>query len=329
MEIKSGAIADSKDKKDYNFEALGTKPMTKEDWEKGYDIEKVLGYKIPIKNQFNSYSCVGQAYAYYLAVWRSLINKRHREVSAKSIYSLISLGFNQGAYLRDGAKSITKIGAMWENLLNSYKRDGTTDEAWMTDKSWLNDDIKEIMTLLKSTEYWRVSNFTIDGFAKAIRDGYGMVSGITGTNNGTWMTEYPKPPLNTTPQNKLWGHALYFGKFRIKNGKKEVGVLNSWGEDCGDKGWQWLGEEWFTENGDWVFTPWMITINFNNMIKEGARVLKDKNSSAVGIFLPAISEAVLKSYCLNFGKEVPEKHINNGLTEIDWENLLDGEYELK
>jgi len=249
-------------------------------------------------------------------------------VSAKSIYSLISLGFNQGAYLRDGAKTTKDMGAMWENLLKSY-RNGTTDEAWMIDKSWFNEDIRAIMALLKSSDYYRVTSFTIDGFARAIRDGYGMVSGLTGHNNGTWMSEFPQPPTPQTPQNQQWGHAMYFGRFRIRNGKKEVGALNSWGEGCGDKGWQWFGEEWFTNEGSWVFTPWIILTKNNNMNIETARVLKDKNSSAVGIFIPAISETVLKSYCLNFGKEFPIKHLNNGLVEPDWDSLIEGTYELK
>ncbi len=62
---------------------------------------------------------------------------------------------------------------------------------------------------------------------------------------------------------------------------------------------------------------------------ERAKILKDKNSSAVGIMLPAISEDVLKSYCANMGIEVPIKHLNNGITEVDWDLLIQGSYELK
>ena len=324
LNMVSGAIPDEKDERDYNFEALGTRPLTDEEWKKGYDIEKVIGYKIPVKNQFNSYSCVGQAYAYYLAVLLGLSQRRYREVSAKSIYSLISLGFNRGAYLRDGAKTTKDLGAMWENLLKSY-RNGTTDEAWMIDKSWFNEDIKEIMALLKSSDYYRVTGFSMDDFARAIRDGYGMVSGVTGNNNGTWTSKEPKPPTTSTHQN--WGHAMFFGKFGVDNKGKYIETLNSWG-NIGDKGWQKLREDWFTKEGLWTFTPWILITNIKTM-NETAKVLKDANSSAVGIWMPAISESVLKSYCLNMGIDVPIVHTNNGLTEINWNELIDGTINFK
>lgn len=327
----NGAIQDPKDERDYNYEALGTSYLTEEEWNKGYDIEKIIGYKIPVKNQYGSYSCVGQANAYYRGVLESLLQRRYREVSAKSIYSLISIGFNQGAYLRNGAKIQKDLGAMWENLLRSYNNNGTTDEAHMIDRSWFDnneEDIKEIMSLLKVSDYYRITGFTIDDFARAIKDGNGCVMGVSGNNNGTWKSLFPETPDIDTPQNQIWGHALYAGRFKIIDGKKYIGVLNSWGEDCGENGWQWLGEEWFGNNGKYIFNPWVLIIN-NNKMNETIKVLKDKNSSAVGFWLPAISEDVAKSYALNFGIEVPIKHLNNGMTEIDWEKFIQGEITFK
>ena len=318
------ALKDKKDNRDYCFEALGTRPLTDKDWEDGFDIEKELGFKIPVKNQFSSSSCVGQAFAYYLATLLSKKNRRHREVSAKSIYSLIALGNNRGAYLRDGAKTIHDLGALWENLLRSYRDNGTSDEAWLTDKSWFNDEIKDIMALLKVSDYYRVTDFSMDGFAKAIRDGYGMVAGVNGTNNGTWHSAEPKPPET---QAGIWGHAMFFGRFGTDDKGRYVEALNSWG-NIGRDGWQKLREEWFTENGEWIFNPWILTNNTNNM-NEAIKVLKDANSSAVGFWLPAISEDVMKSYALNFGIEVPMKHLNNGITEIDWDNFINGEITFK
>ena len=321
--FKTGALPDPKDDRDYMFEALGSAPLTDEEWAVGFDIEKVAGFTIPVKNQFISYSCVGQAKSYYWALLQGIARGSYKEISAKSIYALIALGNNQGAFLRDGSKTIKEVGALWEHLLKSYKSDGTTDEAHMTDKSWFNDDMREIMALLRAYDYYRVTDFSIDGFAKAIRDGYGMVAGVTGTNNGSWTSAYPIPPTLSTPQNQLWGHALYFGKFRIKNGKKEVGCLNSWG-NIGENGWQWLTEDWFKDNGRWVFNPWVLVNKINNMSNETAKILKDKNSAAVGIWLPAISEDVLKSYALNMGKTIPMKD-----GKIDWEKAIEGEFEFK
>ena len=320
--IKTGAIRDKVDDRDFIFEALGNKPLTEEEWQRGYDVEKEVGFKIPVKDQMSSFSCVGQAFSYYLGVLLGMKNGRYREVSAKSIYSLIAIGRNQGAYLRDGAKTTKELGAMWENLLKSYKDNGLSDEVHMTDKSWFNEDVKEIMKLLKSSDYYMVSNFTIDGFARAISNGTGMVAGVTGNNNGTWNNVEPQPPSIDTPQGQTWGHALFFGKYGIDSKGKYVEVLNSWG-NIGNGGWQKLRENWFKDNGRWVFNPWNLIIKNNNM-NETTKVLKDKNSSAVGIWLPAISEAVLKSYLLNMGRELPMK--NN---EIDWDELIDGEFEYK
>ena len=77
-----------------------------------------------------------------------------------------------------------------------------------------------------------------------------------------------------------------------------------------------------------VYSMMLYTVKFNNMTNERAKILKDKNSSAVGIFLPATSEDVIKSYCANMGIEVPIKHLNNGITEIDWDLFIEGEYQL-
>jgi len=62
----------------------------------------------------------------------------------------------------------------------------------------------------------------------------------------------------------------------------------------------------------------------NNMTNDKAKVLKDKNSSAVGVWLPAISEDVLKSYALNMSINLPMAEEG-----IDWDNAINGEFELK
>lgn len=325
MDIIGGAVKDLKDERDYIYEALGTKPLTEEEWKAGYSIEKEIGYTIPVKNQYQSYSCVGQAYAYYLAVLKSITNEtEYKEISAKSIYSIISIGHSQGAYLRDGAKTTKELGALWEKALKSYRDNGTTDETLMIDKSWFNEEVKEIMALLKTKDYFNITTFTIDGFAKAIRDGKGMVAGVEGTNNGTWMSREPKPPVDSIQ----WGHAIYFIGYGIDEKGKYIEILNSWGEACGIKGKQKLREEWFlksTNERNYLFSPWILIDKDKNMSNDTAKILKDKNSSAVGIWMPAISEAVLKSYALNMGKVLPYKADGS----LDWDKSIDGEFEYK
>jgi len=87
---------------------------------------------------------------------------------------------------------------------------------------------------------------------KAIRDNYGVVMGFDGENNGTWHSTHPQ-----TPSKRAWSHCIYGGKAKLIDGKKYVGFLNSWGEDVGEDGWQWFGEEWFKDG--WTSNIWTMT----------------------------------------------------------------------
>lgn len=71
-----------------------------------------------------------------------------------------------------------------------------------------------------------------------------------------------------------------------------------------------------------IYSAMLYTVKFMN--KEKARILKDKNSNSVGVFLPALTEDVLKSYALNMGIEIPKTA--DGL--IDWERTINGEFEI-
>lgn len=332
MVLNTGAIRDLKDDRDYIYEALGSSPITQEEWEAGYDVEEELGLTIPFKNQWTSYSCVGQAWSIYWAVKNALKTGILDIVSAKAIYSKISLGYGQGAYIRDGGKLITEYGALPEQLVKSIKDNGTTDESFMINTDWETEALKEMAKNLRAESYYLITGLGIDYFAKAIRDGKGMVAGVEGTNNGTWSSNEPKRPEFNTPQGQLWGHALFFGKFGIDEKGKYIATPNSWGtRNQKDKlhpdDWQKFREDWFDDSNRFVFNPWVVITknNNNNMSNETAKILKDKNSSAVGIWLPAISEDVLKSYALNMGKVLTYKADGS----LDWDSAIEGEFEYK
>lgn len=270
MDFINGCQRDPIDERDLIFEErLGAgQVMTDEEWEKGFDIERELGITIPIKDQMSSYSCVGQAFAYYLACLNAKEVGFYDEVSAKAIYSQISLGYAQGANLRDGAKLAVDWGALQENIVRSYKEDGTTNENFMRDKSWLTPEMTTLAKMLASKEYRLITGLGIDYFARAIKDGFGMVAGVEGTNNGTWLSAEPQPPLLTTPQKDIWGHALFFGKFGIDSKGKWIATPNSWrGAVKGDltiNGWQKIRESYFVNDNRWVFNPWTLLDKLNN-----------------------------------------------------------------
>ena len=265
-----GAIPDQVDERDYNFEqTLGAGPvMTNDEWQKGFDIEKELGIKIPIKNQFQSYSCVGQSFAYYVSALNTKETGVFDEVSAKAIYSQVSLGMYKGAEFRTAALLIKNWGSLFERILRSYRENGTTDEVFMFDKSWLTPQLTAMAKMLEAKDAYLVRGIGIDYFARAIKDGFGMVAGVEGCNNGTWYTKEPQPPIADNQKN--WKHALYFGKFGVDSKGKWVSTPNSWGargvdpNDVDDDGWQKFRENWFVNENRWLMNPWVLLDKKNN-----------------------------------------------------------------
>ena len=284
-QLGHGCERQPEDERDFIFEkTLGAGVvMTDEEWKQGYDIEKEIGFKLPIKNQMTSYSCNGQAWSYYVAVLNAIETGKLDIVSAKAIYSKITLGYGLGSYLRDGGKLVTEFGALLENIVKSHKPDGTTDETWMIDTACITPEITEMAKILQAKEYRTIKGLGIDYFARAIKDGKGMVAGVEGTNNGTWSTNEPKRPVDDTPQGQLWGHALFFGKFGIDEKGKYISTPNSWGtrneiDGLHPDDWQKLREDWFENNNRWVFNPWTLLDAPNNKNMFTFKKLKgDKN----------------------------------------------------
>ena len=253
----TGAIPDIVDERDKELDHILSigEPF---DWGRGYDIESDLKIKIPVKNQGKTSSCVGQATATYVWV-KNVLEYKHRYggltegmkkylvdwlISAKAIYSQIFVQ-QGGAYLRDGVKLIKEWGAVPESSVPFIPQ-----EQDARDTSWKNPTIDKFATLLQAQEYRVIHSPSIDKVAQSIRDNDGLLMGVRGANNGTWRTEFPKVG------NFEWGHAIYGGKARLINGKKHIGILNSWGNGVGVDGWQWLSEEWFDKK--MIFNPWLL-----------------------------------------------------------------------
>jgi len=358
------------DERDKLFASVG--PF---DWELGFDIELLLGYrascsseeefwgvggrnawgvaryreivkeckerqiepfKLPIKNQGQSSSCTGQGLGYYLEVLNFIETGKYIEISPRDIYAYISLGSGQGAYLRDALKLSCERGVGTEELVPCYhkiKMDygevrNPYSEAEYLVKPVETKELKAIREALQSKEYRTITGFQdlMNRMAWEMLLGFGTYFGVDGVNNGTWTSEYPQPPKEG--QQVQWKHALFGGKCGLDKDKKPfISPINSWG-NIGVNGWQKLKQNYFDVFG--VFTPWTLidkNNNWNNMstIKTNVKILKDKNGPAVGIWQPAISPEALTSLCLNFGIEVPKKTDGS----IDWEKLIDGEFEQK
>lgn len=241
IDFNPGAVKDTIDVRDYHFgEEIGfsSSPF---DWTVAYDVETIVGIKLTVKDQGSSSSCGGQAWASYGEVWDKVIDNQHQEKSAKFIYSQTFVG-NGGSAGRTNCELVKDKGWAPESLCASYSNGKPGDEAFYQRPK---DIAPEAFTeALKDRAFaYATVSVDIDTVAQAIRDNYGCIIGITGTNNGTWRTDNPQPPV--TFQGS-WNHWVYAGKARMRNGIKQIGFLNSWGTTTGDQGWQWIDEEYFT-----------------------------------------------------------------------------------
>jgi hypothetical protein len=247
--LGKGLVPDIEDKRDLRYDVLGAEAVDV-DWEKGFDIEKELNIKIPIKDQNGSSSCVGQAISYYTAVVNAKEIGYYVEQSAKAFYSQIALP-GGGSSLRDACSVAVDWGSVSEAMVRSYQESKPPKEDFIKDRSWKNTDIDSVAKPLQAKEYRIIlAANNIDLFAKAIRDNLGVLSGVNGANNGSWNQ------LEPIPGQKIdWRHGLYFGKFGVDEKGKYIATPNSWGNRFNGQ-WQKLREDWFTSGN--MFNCWTL-----------------------------------------------------------------------
>lgn len=269
----AGAIPDAPDQRDFKWgQQIGdsTVPF---DWEKGYDVEQELRqllqdpeFKLFVNDQDGSSSCGGQAISKKGEVLSAFFNKKYVRKSAKFPYCQV---FAPGG--GSGAKMLFDIyhsqGMGQEVDTPSYDAGMPPGEAFMERVGDITETARNNAKNDKSLAYAQV-RIDIDSLAQAIRDTKGVIIGISGTNNGTWRTAFPKPPENL---RDVWNHWVYAGKAKIIDGKKYIGFLNSWSEETGDKGWQWIGEDYMAKG---VFVLWTFVYDTHDGQGEFTRTLR-------------------------------------------------------
>lgn len=209
------------------------------DWTKGYDVEDETG-KLYVDDQSPT-SCGGHAFSKYVSAQKAVRTDNLSRRSAKFIYNhtaVIQDGSPLGSNIDTNARFVKNSGDALETLCPSYQGTHVASDDFM-----LAHDITPQATLdgmqnrSKSYAYVPVN---MDSFAQAIRDNAGLVILLGGENNGTWYSKFPKPPTY-----RQWGHFVYAGRARMIDGKRYIGILNSWGATVGENGWQWLGSDYF------------------------------------------------------------------------------------
>lgn len=197
----------------------------------------------PKKNQAGSFSCVIQALAKQLAVDELQENGAYRELGPRSIYPYV--------YLPDGgSSSITATtwaknhGMTLESLLPGDKYN---EQAMRSDQGYLKD-AKLIATIYKPDSFVEcnadfetiasiLQGFRNQGIKKVI------TTSLIGQDNGSWFSTMPVPPKN--PSNlSPWYHRVSITDFGLIGGKKVLAFDNSWGEGPGNKGQQFLTQDY-------------------------------------------------------------------------------------
>lgn len=241
---------------DWKYENLAPKASAPFDWEKGYDIEQELSlllnapnFKLIVENQGTDFSCGGRAVGKYAEVLLAVTQKIYSHRSSKYIYAQ-TFQPGGGTFGGDLMSLMKKQGVCSEPLCLSYQNGNPPTEEFMENVSDITPQARIDATKVESSGYAFLTDFGIDALAQGVRDNHGSVFDLQGQNNGTWRSSFPMYPLKNISTD-LWGHWLYIGKAKMINGKKYVGVLNSWGINTGTLGWQWISEDYI--NGG--FTP--------------------------------------------------------------------------
>lgn len=241
----TGAIKSKLDERDHQWEEVGF-GVSPFDWTTGYDAEKELAalmnkpdFIISPKDQNGSGSCGGQAWSYYSAVQEAFYDKSYQERSAKFVYAQTH-GPMGGSDGRDNSALYKAQGVSEELLCPSYDHGMAPSEAFMIRPQDITAVARENARLNRATSYVSVSP-DIDSIAQALKANHGIVIGVDGSNNGTWLSLFPQKPV---AGEVIWRHWLFVFAAKMINGKKHLGVINSWGSNPGENGKQWLSEDY-------------------------------------------------------------------------------------
>lgn len=250
-DFNPGGCEDRVDNRDFQWEELGGASPSGFDWTTGFDVEEELQKQIPgmqlvVKNQGGSFSCGGQAWAYYAEILEALATGTYEPRSAKYLYSQTCVP-DGGSRGRDNADIFVNQGDCREATLTSYQNGVVPSEQFMQRSGDITDAARQDAKLSRASAYAQTGT-DIESVATAIQKNHGVVLGVYGQNNGSWQTEFPQPITV-----KVWGHWIFACGAKMINGKKHIKVINSWGGHAGNNGRQWLSEDYF-RNG--VFSGW-------------------------------------------------------------------------
>lgn len=235
-----GAYKDRPDSRDKPYDEVVAAGEIEIDWEKGYNVETEIkenfGIELKVENQGSSLSCVAQAWSKYAEVLNIFETQGQTDLSAKFIYEQIFLP-QGGAYIRDGAKILTKQGSCLEDILPSYEKVtgsqgqilaiNPLNESQMREQK-ITDEIRNKALPYQAKEYRSIGPALADLMAHAILHNKGGVGGGYGSNEswGSWIVM----------PGSAWAHCIFYTGFGLDEKGKYFDFLNSWSKGWGKNG---------------------------------------------------------------------------------------------
>lgn len=263
----AGAHPRRDDPRDYPFTPLevaeAAAPFS---WQVGHGPDPALASLLTVKNQAQSFSCGGQAFSYYGQRLRHEFANDPAERSAKYLYSQV--------YVPGGGSSDRDLAVIAKNQGFGLETDTPSHpatEAFMERAQDITAKARIGAGRDKISMAYAFPNITLESIAQAATACSGVVLGIHGANNGTWLTPEPKAG------GIEWAHYMYGAHPQIYNGKKGIWCAQSWGTDAGINGWQFIDEAFFRSGRVWgaivlIYNPTPVGVpqhTFNTDIKYG------------------------------------------------------------
>lgn len=192
---------------------LGDIPYTPDpdapSWEQGFDNEKKYG-KLKREHQGSSLSCVSQAWSKYLEMLNKIEEGDFTDLSARDIYSQIYLP-NGGAFIRQGGKVAVNKGNCKEALMPSYENGKPPTEQFMRNRDDASEITEQDALIVKAKEkrFVALSEVLTPDDWEHIRQVIWQFGGF--------VSGYKR-------------HCMYASAYGMKNGKKFIKFVNSYGE---------------------------------------------------------------------------------------------------
>lgn len=234
--IKTGAIPDIKDSRDFRFEEIGKTAVI--DWQEKKEFKTYESF-----DQDGSSSCVANAVAKALGIENLKEEGKFVHFSPRDIYSRRSNKPSEGMYFREAMEIGSKYGATLEQLMPSQG----LSEAIMNDAEDRTPFDEMVAKAGRGGNYVS-TNCDIDTIATILLKGKGVLLGFR-WNYDEW--DKTIPVIGT--KEPQYCHAVCATDFGLLNGKKVIAIDESWGFKNITQ--RFLTEDWFTRRcvASWYF----------------------------------------------------------------------------